>query len=65
MLAEKAGIDPLDTRLHNYADVEPDPGKEWSSKSLKECYQVAAERIRWFVRDPRIESMREGRALVG
>ncbi len=65
MLAEKSGIDPLEIRLRNHADVEPDTGHEWSSKSLKQCYQAAAERIGWSARDPRVRSMREGRNLVG
>ncbi len=65
MLAEKAGLDPLAMRLRNYADVEPDTGHEWSSKSLKQCYEGGAERSGWFARDPRVGSMREGRNLVG
>lgn len=65
MLAEKVGIDPLEMRLRNHADVEPDTGHEWSSKSLKQCYQVAATRSGWFDRDVRVGSMREGRQLVG
>ena len=65
MLAEKAGLDPLDIRLRNYADVEPDTGKEWSSKSLIECYQAGAARIGWADRNPRPASMREGGRLVG
>ena len=65
MLAEKAGIDPLEMRLRNHADVEPDTGHEWSSKSLKQCYQEAATSIGWFERNARVGSMREGRQLVG
>ena len=45
--------------------MEPDTGHEWSSKSLKECYQAAGERIGWFGRDPRVGFMRSGRHLVG
>ncbi len=65
MLAEKAGIDPFEMRLRNHADVEPDTGHEWSSKSLKQCYQEAATRIGWSERNPQVGSMREGRHLVG
>ncbi len=65
VLAEKLGIDPLEFRLINHADVEPDTGHEWSSKSLKQCYRAASERIGWFDRDPQVGSMREGRHLVG
>ena len=65
ILAHRIGVDPLELRLRNHADVEPDSGHEWSSKSLKACYQAAGERIGWFDRDPAIGSMREGRHLVG
>ena len=65
VLAFKMGIDPLEFRLINYADIEPDTGHEWSSKSLKACYEAAAQRIGWYDRDPAVGSMREGRHLVG
>ena len=64
-LAHKTGIDPLEFRLINHADVEPDTGHDWSSKSLKECYAAAGRRIGWFDRTPGVGSMREGRHLVG
>lgn len=64
-LAESLGIDPLDLRLRNYAEADPETGKPWSSKSLKECYLAAAERIGWRERDPRPCSMSEDDALVG
>lgn len=65
VLAHRTGTDPLDIRLRNYAETEPDTGHEWSSKSLRECYQAAGERIGWFERDPAIGSMRDGRDLIG
>ena len=64
-LAVKMGIDPLEFRLRNHADVEPGSGHGWSSKSLKQCYAAAADRIGWHLRDPRVGSMREGRYRVG
>lgn len=65
MLAHQLGLDPLDMRLRNHADREPDTGKEWSSKSLIACYQAAAARIGWADRNPRVGSMREGGRLIG
>ena len=56
MLAHRLGIDPLEFRLRNHADLEPDTGYQWSSKSLKACYQAAAERIGWFDRNPQVGS---------
>jgi xanthine dehydrogenase YagR molybdenum-binding subunit len=62
-LAWKLGMDPLELRLKNYAEVEPSTGKPWSSKMLRQCYADAAKRFGWTKREPR--SMREDRALVG
>lgn len=46
-MAEKAGLDPLEFRLKNYADVEPGTGKPYSSKALRECYAKGAQRFGW------------------
>jgi len=37
-IAEACGIDPLEFRLKNYAEVEPISGKPFSSKALRDCY---------------------------
>ncbi|MEV6372974.1 xanthine dehydrogenase family protein molybdopterin-binding subunit [Micromonospora musae] len=58
-------MDPLDLRLRNYAQVQPQFGLPWSSKALRECYQVGAERFGWSRRDRRIGAMRDGRWRVG
>ncbi|QNA87455.1 xanthine dehydrogenase family protein molybdopterin-binding subunit [Massilia sp. Dwa41.01b] len=64
-LAHELGIDPLQLRLQNY--TERDPGKDlpFSSKSLRQCYEVGAERFGWSRRNPQPRSMREGDKLVG
>lgn len=64
-LAYELGIDPLQLRLQNY--TERDPGKDlpFSSKSLRQCYEVGAERFGWSRRKPQPRSMREGDKLVG
>jgi len=64
-LAYELGIDPLQLRLQNY--TERDPGKDlpFSSKSLRQCYEVGAERFGWSRRNPQPRSMREGDKLVG
>jgi xanthine dehydrogenase YagR molybdenum-binding subunit len=46
-VAAKLGMDPVELRLKNYAEKDPESGKEWSSKSLRECYRVGAERFAW------------------
>lgn len=46
-LAHNQGIDPLDLRLLNHADINPESGKPWGSKSLRECYAAGADAIGW------------------
>lgn len=64
-LAYALKIDPIELRLINYADTDPDENLPWSSKSLKECYQIGAEKFGWSKRNPEIGSMRDGRYLIG
>jgi xanthine dehydrogenase YagR molybdenum-binding subunit len=64
-LAYQLGIDPLDFRLTNYAEVDPTEGKPFSSKSLRRCYELGAQRFGWQKRKGRLElSLRDGK-LVG
>jgi xanthine dehydrogenase YagR molybdenum-binding subunit len=58
-------MDPVELRLKNYAERDPETGKPWSSKSLRECYRVAADAFGWSKRNPRPRSMRDGNWLVG
>jgi len=64
-LAYELNMDPLDLRLKNY--TERDPGKDlpFSSKSLRQCYEIGAERFGWRDRNPQPRSMRQGNKLVG
>jgi xanthine dehydrogenase YagR molybdenum-binding subunit len=64
-LAYALRIDPLDLRLRNYAETNPEDGRPWSSKSLRQCYTQGAERFGWSRRNPQPRSMHAGRSLVG
>lgn len=64
-LALALGMDPLDLRLRNYADVHPVLGLPWSGKALRECYTVGAERFGWSRRPAEPRSVRDGHWLVG
>jgi xanthine dehydrogenase YagR molybdenum-binding subunit len=64
-LAARLGVDPIALRLRNYAEADPESGRPWSSKSLRQCYAQGAARIGWSARPPRARSMRDGDALVG
>ena len=50
-LAHAAGIDPLELRLRNHADTDPESGRPWSSKKLREAYETAAADFGWWSRD--------------
>ena len=64
-LADQLGVDPIELRLRNHADVDPITGSPWSSKGLKECYRRGAERFGWADRNPVPRSRSDGNWLIG
>jgi CO/xanthine dehydrogenase Mo-binding subunit len=64
-LSYELGMDPIELRLRNYAEVHPQTGLPWSTKALRDCYEVGGERFGWAQRDPAVGSMRDGRWLIG
>ena len=64
-LAYELAMDPIALRVASHADVDPENGKPWSSKQLKECYRIGARAIGWERRTAAPRSMRDGRLLVG
>jgi xanthine dehydrogenase YagR molybdenum-binding subunit len=64
-LAYALKMDPLELRLRNYADKDPDTGRPFSSKELRACYKQAAERFGWVRRKKDVRATRDGNALVG
>ncbi|WGV24334.1 xanthine dehydrogenase family protein molybdopterin-binding subunit [Halotia branconii] len=64
-LAYALNIDPIELRLRNYAEVDPSKKLPWSSKSLRECYKLGAEKFGWQKRNPQPRSMRDGNYLIG
>jgi xanthine dehydrogenase YagR molybdenum-binding subunit len=62
-LAERLGIDPVELRIRNEPEVDPETGKPWSSRSLVQCLREGAERFGWADRPP--AGHREGAWLVG
>jgi xanthine dehydrogenase YagR molybdenum-binding subunit len=64
-LAYKLKIDPVQLRLRNHADINEHTQQPWSSKYLKDCYRVAAEKFGWSARKSEPRSMRDGNLTVG
>jgi xanthine dehydrogenase YagR molybdenum-binding subunit len=59
-LARAAGIDPIDLRLRNEPELDPESGDRFSSRNLVACLQEGAERFGW-----QPGSRRDGRRLLG
>ncbi|PPS67342.1 MULTISPECIES: xanthine dehydrogenase family protein molybdopterin-binding subunit [Streptomyces] len=64
-LAVGLGMDPIELRVRNEPDVEPDSGKPFSSRNLVGCLREGARRFGWAGRDPRPGTRRDGPLLLG
>jgi xanthine dehydrogenase YagR molybdenum-binding subunit len=64
-LASEVGMDPLEFRLLNYADVHPMEDKPFSSKALRECFALGAERFGWAERPSEPRAKKIGTEYVG
>lgn len=64
-IAYKLNMDPIELRLKNYAEMDPENGKPYSSKFLKEAYQLGADKFGWKDRNPKPKSMKDGDWQVG
>ena len=64
-LAYKLKIDPLEMRLVNYAETDPESGKPFSSKELRKCYAEGAKKFGWEKRPIEPRSMKKGNWLIG
>lgn len=64
-LAYELKLDPIEFRLRNHADIDPEHNRPWSSKHLKECYQMGAEKIGWQNRKLEPRMVKDGDWLVG
>ena len=64
-LSYQLGIDPVELRLINHADLHPHSQLPWTSKYLKECYALGKEKIGWQNRPATPRSLRENGMLAG
>jgi xanthine dehydrogenase YagR molybdenum-binding subunit len=64
-LAYKLKMDPVELRIKNYAERDEDKNLPWSTKSLRECYRMGAERFGWGRRRMEPRSMQDGHTLIG
>ncbi|MBH0237995.1 aldehyde oxidoreductase molybdenum-binding subunit PaoC [Methylobrevis albus] len=65
-LAELTGLDPVELRILNDTQVDPeDPERPFSQRRLIECLRLGAERFGWAGRSATPGRRREGRWLIG
>ncbi len=65
-MAEKLGIDPIEFRILNDTQVDPEkPERPFSLRQLTECLRTGAGRFGWSKRNPQPGRVRDGRWLVG
>jgi xanthine dehydrogenase YagR molybdenum-binding subunit len=65
-MAEKLGLDPIEFRIKNDTQVDPEkPDRKFSQRQLTECLRDGAERFGWSKRDPQPGKVRDGRWLLG
>jgi xanthine dehydrogenase YagR molybdenum-binding subunit len=61
-MAQACGLDPIEFRLRNDTDVDPDSGKPFSSRNLAACLREGARRFGW---EPRGAVGGDGHARPG
>ncbi len=65
-MAEKLDLDPIEFRLRNDTQVDPEkPQRPFSQRRLAECLKIGAERFGWSQRQAQPAKTRDGRWLVG
>jgi xanthine dehydrogenase YagR molybdenum-binding subunit len=64
-LAEKLGMDPVDLRVINEPEVDPETGKPFSIRQLVRCLREGAQTFGWEKRNPTPGQVRDGRWRVG
>src|SRR2546430_12097201 len=65
-MAEKLGLDPIEFRIVNDTQVDPEkPERPFSQRQLAECLRTGADRFGWSKRNPLPGKTGDGRWLVG
>jgi xanthine dehydrogenase YagR molybdenum-binding subunit len=64
-LAIACRLDPIELRIRNEPELDPETGQRFSSRNLLACLSQGAARFGWARRDPAPGARRHGRWLVG
>jgi xanthine dehydrogenase YagR molybdenum-binding subunit len=58
-------MDPVELRIHNEPEADPETGKPFSIRQLVRCMREGAQIFGWNNRNPKPGQVRDGRWLVG
>ncbi len=64
-MAEALGLDPIELRVRNEPEIDPETGLPYSSRNLVACMREGARRFDWEQRDPTPGVRREDGWMVG
>jgi xanthine dehydrogenase YagR molybdenum-binding subunit len=64
-LAERLDLDPIELRIRNEPDRDPERKVPFSTRNLVACMREGAKRFGWEYRPVKPASRREGRILIG
>lgn len=64
-MAHQLNMDPIEFRLKNYAETDPEKNLPFSSKFVKEAYELGAEKIGWKNRKAQPATAKDGDYWVG
>jgi xanthine dehydrogenase YagR molybdenum-binding subunit len=64
-MAIACGLDPVEFRVRNEPEIDPDTKHPFSSRGLVQCLREGARRFGWDGRDPQPRVRREGNWYVG
>ena len=64
-LAVELKMDPVKLRLMNDTLVDGSNGQPFTSRHLKECFELGSKKFGWSKRNPEVGSMRDGDEILG
>jgi xanthine dehydrogenase YagR molybdenum-binding subunit len=64
-MAIACGLDPIEFRIRNEPEIDPETSHPFSSRGLIACLHEGAQRFGWEQRNPMPRTRRDGRWLIG
>ncbi|HUC25640.1 MAG TPA: xanthine dehydrogenase family protein molybdopterin-binding subunit [Streptosporangiaceae bacterium] len=64
-MAINCGLDPVEFRIRNEPEIDPETGLPYSSRNLVTCLLEGARRFGWADRDPHPSARQDGRWQIG